>query len=90
MPKFIIERDVPSFGKCSSEEWKGASKKSNEAIEQMDKRIHWIQSFVTDDKVYCVYIAPGKDAVLEHSKKSGFPASRVEEVRTIMDPVTAE
>jgi len=90
MPKFVIERDVPSFGNSSHQELKHAVEVSNNAIKSMNNRVQWLQSFVTKDKIYCLYIAPDKDAVMEHSKKSGFPANSVEEVKAILDPSTAE
>lgn len=90
MPKFIIERNVPSFGHSSPEELKQACTVSNNAIKNMNNRLQWLESYVTNDKIYCVYIAPDKDAVMEHSKKSGFPADSVQEVRTMIDPTVAE
>ena len=90
MPKFIIERNVPSFGNSSQQELKHATEVSNDAIKSMNNRVQWLESFVTKDKIYCVYIAPDKESVMEHAKKSGFPADSVEEIKTVLDPVFNE
>ncbi len=90
MPKFVIERDLPGAGKLSPMELKGVSQKSCEVLRGMGPRIQWQQSFVTDDKIYCIYIADSRDDVLEHAKKGGFPANRVSPVRAIIDPNSAE
>jgi hypothetical protein len=88
--KFIIERKIPGIGKLSPQEMQAGARKSNETIRQLDGAVQWIQSFVTNDKLYCVYLGSSKESVLEHAEKSGFPASRIEEVRTIIDPTTGE
>jgi len=90
MPKFVIERDLPGAGKLSPMELKGVSQKSCEVLRGMGPRIQWQQSFVTDDKIYCIYIADSRDDILEHAKKGGFPANRVSPVRAIIDPNSAE
>lgn len=90
MPKFIIERNISSIGSASPQELKGACQKSNETIENMAHSVQWLHSYVTNNKLYCVYIAPGKEAVLEHAEKGGFPANSIEEVSTIIDPVSGE
>ena len=90
MPKFVIERDLPGAGKLSPMELKGISQKSCEVLRAMGPKIQWQQSFVTDDKLYCVYLADSREDVLEHAKKGGFPANRVSPVRAIIDPGSAE
>ena len=90
MPKFVIERDIPNAGKLSPEELHAISNKSCGVLQAMGPQIQWVQSYVTDNTIYCVYIAPSSDAVLEHAQRGGFPADRVSEVRTIIDPTTAE
>lgn len=90
MPKFVIERDLPGAGKLSPMELKGISQKSCEVLRGMGPRIQWQQSYVTDDKIYCVYIADSREAILEHAKQGGFPANRVSPVRAILDPASAE
>jgi hypothetical protein len=90
MPKFVIERDLPGAGKLSPMELKGVSQKSCSVLHSMGPRIQWQESFVTDDKLYCVYIANSDKDVLEHAKTGGFPANRVSAVRVVIDPATAE
>lgn len=90
MPKYVIERDIPGAGSLSAADLKAISQKSRGVLENMGPRIQWVQSFVTDDKVYCVYIAPNADMVLEHARQGGFPANRVSEIKTMIDPTTAE
>ena len=90
MSKFIIERNIPSVGKLNAQEMQAAAAKSNEAIRSNSQPVQWIQSYVTNDKLYCVYLASNKEAVLEHAQTSGFPANRVEVVKTIIDPTTEE
>lgn len=90
MPKFVIERDLPGAGKLSPMELKGASQKSCSVLHGMGPRIQWQQSYVTDEKLYCVYIADSEKDVFEHAKSSGFPANRVSAVRAVIDPATAE
>ena len=89
MPKFVIEREIPGAGKLSAAELEGISRKSCGVLEGMPT-VQWLQSFVTDDRIYCVYIAPDEAAVREHAKRGGFPANRVSRVRTIIDPTTSE
>lgn len=88
MSKFIIERNVPSIGHLNEKELKGACQKSNDTIKNMANQVQWQHSYVTNDKLYCVYLASHKEAVQEHAKKSGFPANSIEEVKTIIDPST--
>jgi hypothetical protein len=89
MPKFVIERDIPGAGKLSAEELQGISRKSCGVLDGMPA-VQWVQSYVTDDKIYCVYIAPDEAAVREHAKRGGFPANRVSRIRTMIDPTTSE
>jgi hypothetical protein len=90
MPRFIIERDIPGAGKLSSKELQEISQKSCRVLSKLGPSIQWIQSFVTDDKVYCVYIAPNEDAIRKHAKEGGFPANRISRVRGTIDPTSAE
>ena len=90
MPKYVIERDIPGAGKLSSKELQAISQKSCTVLREMGPQIQWIQSYVTDDKVYCVYLAPSEDMVRKHAEKGGFPANRISRVRTIIDPTTSE
>ncbi len=90
MPKFVIEREIPGAGKLTPEELRGISQKSCAVLREMGPQVQWVESFVTADKIYCVYIAPDESSVLEHARQGGFPANRVSEVRRIIDPTTAE
>ena len=90
MPKFVIEREIPGAGKLSPQDLQGISQKSCSVLGKMGPQIQWVESFVTDDKIYCVYIAPDEATVQEHAKQGGFPANRVERVGVVIDPVTAE
>lgn len=90
MPKFVIERDIPGAGKLSPAELQGISEKSCSVLNKLGPQIQWVQSYVTDDKIYCVYIAPSEELVREHAKQGGFPANRISQVRTVIDPTTAE
>ena len=90
MPKFVIEREIPGAGKLSAEELKGISQTSCGVLRDMGSEIQWIESFVTQDKIYCVYIAPSEAMVREHAEKGGFPANRVSRVATMIDPTTSE
>ncbi len=90
MPKFLIEREIPEAGKLSAEELQGISQKSCGVLKGMGPQIQWVQSYVTDDKIYCVYIAPNEEMVREHAAQGGFPANRISEIRTVIDPTTAE
>lgn len=90
MPKYVIEREIPGAGKLSAEELQGISQKSCGVLKEMGPQIQWVESFVTDDKVYCVYIAPNEAAVRQHAQKGGFPANRIAEIRSVIDPTTAE
>ena len=90
MPKYVIERDIPGAGSLSPADLQGISQKSCGVLNRMGPQIQWVHSYVTDDKIYCVYNAPNEAAVLEHAKQGGFPANRVSRVFTIIDPTTAE
>jgi hypothetical protein len=90
VPKFVIERDIPGAGQLSSEQLKAISQTSCGVLREMGPQIQWLQSYVTDDKVYCVYIAPDEEAVRQHAQKGGFPANKVSLVRAVIDPTTAE
>ena len=90
MPKYIIEREIPGAGKLSGEELHQISNKSCGILKDMGPQIQWLQSYVTDDKVYCVYIAPDAASIREHAEKGGFPANSIAEIKTVIDPTTAE
>jgi len=90
MPKYVIERDLPGAGKLSAAELKAIAQKSCGVLNKMGPRIQWLQSYVTGDKIYCVYIAPNEKAVRDHAQQGGFPANRVSEVTRVIDPATAE
>ena len=90
MPKYVIERESPNAGKLTAEQFKSISQTSCAVIEEMGPKIQWIHSYVSDDKIYCVYIAPNEDMLFEHAKKGGFPANKVSEVVTVIDPTTSE
>ncbi len=89
MPKFVIEREIPGAGKLSPAELQAISQKSCGVLQGMPA-VQWLQSFVTDDKIYCVYIAPNEEMVREHASQGGFPANRVSEIKRMIDPTTAE
>ena len=90
MPKYVIERDIPGAGALSAQELKAISQKSCSVLSGMGPQIQWQQSYVTADKVYCIYIAPNEQMVREHAQQGGFPANRVSEVKSVIDPTTAE
>jgi hypothetical protein len=90
MPKFVIEREIPNAGKLSPEELRSISQKSSEVLQDLGPQIQWVQSYVTDEKIYCIYIAPNKQMIEEHAKCGGFPANRISQIRSIIDPTTAE
>jgi hypothetical protein len=90
MPKFVIEREIPGAGKLTPQELRSISEKSCGVLRDMGPRIQWIQSYVTDDKIYCVYLAPDEAAIREHAALGGFPANRISRVREMIDPSTAE
>jgi len=90
MPRYVIERDLPGAGKLSAGELTAVAQKSCAVLNGLGPQIQWVHSYVTDDKIYCVYIAPNAELVREHARQGGFPANRVSEVKTIIDPTTAE
>lgn len=90
MPKFIIERNIPGAGTFTAEELQGISEKSCCVLNEMGSKIQWLKSYVTDDKVYCIYIAPDEAAIREHAARGGFPANQISQIKTIIDPSTAE
>ena len=90
MPKFVIERDLPGAGDLSPEQLRAISQKSNKVIADLGPEIHWLHSYVTDDKLYCVYVAPDADIIFEHARCGGFPANRVSQVSRMIDPSTGD
>jgi hypothetical protein len=90
MPKFLIERELPGAGQLTAEELQGISAKSCGVLRELGPDVQWVQSFVTDNKITCIYIAPDAESVREHARRGGFPANHVLEVRTVIDPTTAE
>ena len=90
MPKYVIERDIPGAGNLSAADLKGISQKSCGVLRQLGSEIQWLHSYVTPDKIYCVYIAPNEKLVRDHAQQGGFPANRVSAVASMIDPTTAE
>lgn len=90
MPKFIIERDIPGAGNLSQAELQGISQKSCGILRDMGPRIQWLHSYVTGDKIYCIYIADSELAIREHAEQGGFPANRIEQIKTVIDPTTGD
>ncbi|HEX5733299.1 MAG TPA: DUF4242 domain-containing protein [Blastocatellia bacterium] len=90
MPKYVIEREIPGAGNLSGPELQAISQKSCSVLNQMGPQIQWVQSYVTGDKVYCIYIAPSEELIREHAEQGGFPADRISEIKTVIDPTTAE
>lgn len=90
MPKFVIERNIPGAGSLTAEQLKGISQTSCGVLKTLGPQIQWVQSYVTDDKIYCIYIAPDEETVREHARLGKFPANSVEIVRAVIDPTTAE
>lgn len=90
MPKYIIEREIPGAGSLTAQDLQGISQKSCGVLNDMGPKIQWVESYVTDDKIYCVYIAPDEATVRAHAEQGGFPANRISRIKTIIDPTTAE
>jgi Protein of unknown function (DUF4242) len=90
MPRYVIEREIPGAGKLTPEQLRGISQKSCGVLKNLGPQIQWLQSYVTDDKVYCVYIAPDEQTIREHAAQGGFPANRISRVTGVIDPVSAE
>jgi hypothetical protein len=90
MPKYLIEREIPGAGKLTPDELRAVSEKSCSVLQRLGPQIQWVQSYVTADKVYCVYVAPSEDLVRKHAQEGGFPANRISEIKGVIDPTTAE
>ena len=90
MPKYVIEREIPGAGKLSPQEIKAVSQKSCGVLSKMGAQIQWVQSYVTGDKVYCIYISPNEKMIREHAEQTGIPANRISQVTSVIDPTTAE
>jgi len=90
MPKYIIEREIPGAGDLSADDLQGVSQKSRSVLESMGPQIQWVESHVTADKVYCTYIAPDIESIKKHAAEGGFPANKISEIKTTIDPTTAE
>jgi hypothetical protein len=90
MPKFLIEREIPGAGALTPAQLQGISEKSCSVLRVLGPQIQWVQSYVTGDKIYCVYIAPNAELIREHARQGGFPANRISEITTVIDPTTAE
>jgi hypothetical protein len=90
MPKYVIERDLPGAGKLTPDQLTGVSQKSCSVLRNLGPEIQWVHSYVTADKIYCVYIAPNEELIRKHAQQGGFPANRISEVKTVIDPTTSE
>ena len=90
MPKYVIERKIPGAGNMSPQELQSVSQKSCSVLQNLGPQIQWLHSYVTGDKIYCIYIAPNEEMVREHAQQGGFPANRISEIKTVIDPTTAE
>ena len=90
MPKYVIEREIPGAGSLSKEQLQAISQKSCDVLRELGPQIQWLQSYVTDDRIYCVYIAPSEEMVRQYAQQGGFPANRISEVKEVIDPTTAE
>jgi len=90
MPKYVIEREIAGVGKLGRDQLHAVSQKSCSVLRNLGPQIQWVESFVTDDKIYCIYIAPNEEMIREHARQGGFPANRISEVKTRIDPTTAE
>jgi len=90
MPKYVIEREIPGVGNLTAQELHAVSQKSCSVLSGLGPQIQWVESYVTGDKIYCIYIAPNEEMVREHARQGGFPANRVAEIKSIIDPTTAE
>src|SRR5438477_9429076 len=90
MPKYVIEREIPGAGNMSPQELQSVSQKSCSVLRNLGPQIQWLHSYVTGDKIYCIYIAPNEEMVREHAQQGGFPANRISEIKTVIDPTTAE
>ena len=90
MPKYVIEREIPGAGNMSPQELQSVSQKSCSVLQNLGPQIQWLHSYITGDKIYCIYIAPNEEMVREHAQQGGFPANRISEIKTVIDPTTAE
>ena len=90
MPKYVIEREIPGAGNMSPQDLQAVSQKSCSVLQNLGPQIQWLQSYVTGDKIYCVYIAPNEEMIREHASQGGFPANRITAIKTVIDPTTAE
>ena len=90
MPKYVIERNIPGAGSMSVEELTGVSEKSREVLQKLGTKIQWVHSYVTTDKIYCVYIAPNEDLIREHGELGSFPVDKISEIKSMIDPTSAE
>jgi hypothetical protein len=90
MPKYIIERELPGAGDLGDDQIQGISQKSCQVLDNLGPKIQWVESFVTDDKIYCVYISPNKEMIEKHAKEGGFPANKITQVKRMIDPTSAE
>ena len=90
MPKYVIEREIPGAGNMSPQELQSVSQKSCSVLQNQGPQIQWLHSYVTGDKIYCIYIAPNEEMIREHAQQGGFPANRISEIKTVIDPTTAE
>jgi hypothetical protein len=90
MPKYVIERELPGAGQLTPDQLQAISQKSCGVINQLGPQIQWIESYVTDDKIYCIYRSPSEELIRQHAKEGGFPANRISQIRTIIDPSTAD
>lgn len=90
MPKYVIEREIPGAGKLTPQELQAVSQKSCSVLRNLGPQIQWVHSYVTDDKVYCIYIAPSAELIRKHASEGGFPANRISEIKTVIDPTSAE
>jgi len=90
MPKFVIEREIPGVGKFTPEQLQAISQKSCSVLQSMGPQIQWLQSYVTDNKIYCIYIAPDEETVRQHAQQGGFPANSIARVHSVIDPTTSE
>jgi cell division inhibitor SulA len=90
MPKYVIERDIPGAGNLSPQELQSVSQKSCTVLQNLGPQIQWLHSYVTGDKIYCIYIAPNEETIREHAQQGGFPANRISQIKAVIDPTTAE
>ncbi len=90
MPEYVIEREIPGAGSLSAEEFRATARKSCEVLRELGPQIQWLHSYVTDDKIYCIYLSPDEETIREHARRGGFPANRISEVKRVIDPTTAE